>query len=140
MYKKVLLISFNLLLLLMLVSGCSSSSAPAYNSLNVDLPPEVEAKLETIPEEPIVGEPAVIRVKLLDKTTPRDGMRIELRNNARETRLYEAEEKVMNEQLVYEIKAVFEQSGENMITYHFNAEKYHVMSSFTIEVKEADGR
>jgi len=129
-----------IMLLALIVNGCSSSPTPTYDPSKLDLPPVVEVKLTTIPAEPIAGEPTIIRVAVMDERKPRDGMRIELRNNARETRLHEAEEKVVSGQTVYEIQAVLEQSGENIITYHFNVDHYHLMSSFTIEVKEDGGR
>jgi hypothetical protein len=126
---------FVLLFMFILVSGCSSASTSTSGPLPLDLPPDVAAELMTTPNEPVAGEPTIVRITLLDDTKPRNGMRIELRDNTRDTRLYEAEEKIVNEQLTYEVEAIFEQSGENLITYHFNMDNYHVMSSFTIEVK-----
>lgn len=122
-----------MLFVLVLISGCGKEAAS--QPFELDIPPEVNAKLETIPNEPIAGESAVVRVLLLDEIKPKDGMRIELRNNDRATRLYDAKEKMIDGSLAYEIEAIFETSGENLVTYHFNADNYHIMSSFTVEVK-----
>jgi len=99
------------------------------------VPQEVEAELTTIPEKPVSGESSIVRVTLHEEQKPRDGMRIELRDNARDTRLYNATEIEEDGHLYYEVEAIFENEGENLITLHFNLGSVHIMTSYTVEVE-----
>lgn len=122
-------------LLIVIVAGGCSGKAVSGGPIELEMPPEVSVELKTIPSEPVVGEPTKVIVTILDATKPKQGMRIELRENARDTRLYDAVETTIDGKLSYEAEAIFEKSGENLITYHFNTDSYHVMNSFTVEVK-----
>ncbi|MFC6334580.1 hypothetical protein ACFP56_18275 [Paenibacillus septentrionalis] len=133
--------AYRILCMLVLVSvllGCAagcSNEQPMQDELELMPFREVEAELTAIPEQPVAGEPATVRVRLLEEEKPTNGMRIELRNNARETRLYDAKEIEVDDVTYYEIEAVFENQGENLVTLHFNLDSYHIMSSLRVEVK-----
>lgn len=122
------------LMIVTVASGCSGNAASG-GPIELEMPPEVNVELKTIPNEPVAGEPTKVIVTILDDTKPKQGMRIELRENARATRLYDAVETIVDGKLSYEAEAIFEKSGENLITYHFNTNSYHVMDSLTVEVK-----
>lgn len=124
-----------LMLVIVLLTGCGSSESMSNGPPELIVPQEVDSEIITNPQEPQSGELTLIRVRLIDEQKPRDGMRIELRDNARETRLYDAAEIEQDGQLYYEIEAIFENSGENLITLHFNLGSVHIMTSHTVEVK-----
>lgn len=124
------------MMITILLAGCSGTDSEAVKRFD---PKAVTSEITMEPAQPVVGEVVKFTIKAsseeFESVLPiRDGMRVELRDNSRSNRIYDATDITTEDTSLYEVEVTFESEGENTVYLHYNVNTVHIMQKKTIEV------
>jgi len=138
MKKVQIVVAF--IMLTLLIVGCSNTNSEKSEPVTRFDPKAIVSEIKMEPAEPVAGEVVKFTISATSEEFGallpiKDGMRVELRDNSRKTRIFDATDISTEDTTLYEAEVTFEKGGENTVYLHYNVNTIHIMQKKIIEVK-----